>query len=365
MKISRRDFVAYSSGLLSSVVPFLNDGQNSLLKVVNARISAAVPSADKNILVVIHLAGGNDWFNTIIPYKDKSYYADRPSLGVPRNTVLRLNEQFALHPNMDGIKELYDRDEVAVLLNSGHSQKILSHHKAIDNMQYARYEHRSAATWQGYCARHVEQSLMDRQILPVINVEPKFLVLENNAIESEEQIFISSLAAGNKFNLDSHYCLNESQGNNSLLNISIDHLSESHFVDSTVRKLSGGGSYGNTDGFSRTMNAVANWILSNSNAVVYHISLGGFDTHANQSAQHAHLLSMLSRALLSFQNNLEKAGVAHRVLTLVCSEFGRSYRENESLGTDHSSINHVLAIGQPVTGGIYGNDQLFKQLKCG
>ena len=42
------------------------------------------------VLVVLQLAGGNDYLNTVIPYTDSNYYDARPSLQIPEDSVLKL-----------------------------------------------------------------------------------------------------------------------------------------------------------------------------------------------------------------------------------------------------------------------------------
>jgi uncharacterized protein (DUF1501 family) len=101
-------------------------------------------------------------------------------------------------------------------------------------------------------------------------------------------------------------------------------------------------------------------IQQNYNATVYNISLGGFDTHSNQLDQHASLLRMLSEAIFSFQQDLNKHGLADRVLTVIQSEFGRTLKENDELGTDHGLTNHVLVVGNSAKGGIYGISELIQ-----
>ncbi len=330
MKISRRDFFAHSSGLLFSFAPFLNI-RSSLLDAQVDYASRTGLSKGKNILVVIHLAGGNDWFNTVIPYNDHTYYSKRPNLAIDSNTVLKLNNDFAFHPALSEIKEIYDRNEVAILLNHGVFEQDLSHHKAIKIMQYRAIDQNHTKTWQARYAELGKNELGD-QNFHAINVEPLFY-REDNAlkeIKSRDKLVLSSLNASNnfEFNLDVHYQM----GNKS-------------------RDLQGHVEHG----FEFALKQTAQLIARKTSDTVYHISLGGFDTHMDQLAQHAYLLRMLSKGVHSFQADLDKCGFGDRVLTLICSEFGRSYQENDSKGTDHGYLNHVLAIGRSVKGGIYGN----------
>ena len=52
------------------------------------------------VIVVLQLTGGNDYFNTIIPYNDNNYYDSRPSLKVAQEDLLTLDQDFEMHPAM-------------------------------------------------------------------------------------------------------------------------------------------------------------------------------------------------------------------------------------------------------------------------
>ena len=52
--------------------------------------------------------------------------------------------------------------------------------------------------------------------------------------------------------------------------------------------------------------------------------------------------SSTADGLLAFQRDLERRGIADRVLVHVWSEFGRRAKENGSLGTDHGAGGHRL-----------------------
>ncbi len=69
---------------------------------------------------------------------------------------------------------------------------------------------------------------------------------------------------------------------------------------------------------------------------------------------HNELLRQVSTALTAFQRDLERAGIADRVVTLVFSEFGRRAGENASKGTDHGRGAPVFLMGEPVAGGQHG-----------
>src|SRR5664280_1374171 len=86
---TRREFLqrgAQGIGLLA----FARYAPSFLVSAASADVPA--PRRDMPILVLVQLAGGNDGLNTVVPYTDDLYYHLRPSLAVPKDKVLRLDD---------------------------------------------------------------------------------------------------------------------------------------------------------------------------------------------------------------------------------------------------------------------------------
>lgn len=90
---------------------------------------------------------------------------------------------------------------------------------------------------------------------------------------------------------------------------------------------------------------------------IFFASLGGFDTHGGQvgsnpaTGQHADLLATLANAMAAFDNAMTRLGMASSVTTFTESDFGRTFKPNNSSGTDHAWGNHQLVMGGAVQGG--------------
>jgi uncharacterized protein (DUF1501 family) len=52
------------------------------------------------VLVVLQLSGGNDYMNTVVPYKDPLYWDYRPRVALPEDQILLLDNDVGLHPSM-------------------------------------------------------------------------------------------------------------------------------------------------------------------------------------------------------------------------------------------------------------------------
>jgi uncharacterized protein (DUF1501 family) len=84
---------------------------------------------------------------------------------------------------------------------------------------------------------------------------------------------------------------------------------------------------------------------------IFFVSLGNFDTHANQAPTQANLLAQLSPALKAFYDATVALGVAGSVTTFTLSDFGRTLQPASGAGTDHAWGNHHFVIGDAVKGG--------------
>ena len=82
--------------------------------------AAATPvGADEGILIVIHLGGGNDGLNTVVPIGDATYRTLRGGLAI--TNPLPLSTTFGLHPALTELKARFDAGKVAIVHGVGQS----------------------------------------------------------------------------------------------------------------------------------------------------------------------------------------------------------------------------------------------------
>jgi uncharacterized protein (DUF1501 family) len=101
-------------------------------------------------------------------------------------------------------------------------------------------------------------------------------------------------------------------------------------------------------------------------ASLLYVQMNGFDNHSDQIGNrqsdrtnkligdHATLLKWFSEAIKLFHDDLTEHGLSDEVLMLQWSEFGRRPGENASFGTDHGTAAPIFVMGNPVKGGLYG-----------
>nr|MBP9135764.1 DUF1501 domain-containing protein [Chitinophagales bacterium] len=120
-----------------------------------------------------------------------------------------------------------------------------------------------------------------------------------------------------------------------------------------------------TNPLADQLKLVARLIAGGLKTRVYLVSLGGFDTHAQQVSNtnanvgiHASLLGKLSEAVKAFCDDLAYLNADERVVGLTFSEFGRRIKANASWGTDHGTAFPMLLFGTNVQAGIVGNNPI-------
>ena len=89
------------------------------------------------------------------------------------------------------------------------------------------------------------------------------------------------------------------------------------------------------------------------------IDVGGWDTHVNQGnaqGQLANLLTSLGQGLAGFADQMGAGW--NRTVVVVISEFGRTFRENGTHGTDHGHGTVYWVLGGAIQGGRMAGDEV-------
>src|SRR5690606_17199066 len=107
--------------------------------------------------------------------------------------------------------------------------------------------------------------------------------------------------------------------------------------------------------FAEGLRTIAKIIEGDLGTSIFHITLGGFDTHAAQANSHGNLLTTAASGIEAFMRDLERIGRADDVVIMTFSEFGRRVKENGSFGTDHGAAASMALIGGGVRAGIVGD----------
>ena len=113
--------------------------------------------------------------------------------------------------------------------------------------------------------------------------------------------------------------------------------------------------YPANNGLANQLKLVAQVIAGNLGTRLFSVSMGGFDTHANQKPTQDKNLAQLGDALDAFMQDLANIHQQDNVVIMTFSEFGRRVKQNGSNGTDHGTAEPMFVIGNKVQGGLYGS----------
>lgn len=339
---------------------------------------------DGRVLVVLQLAGGNDGLNTIIPYRNDLYYRARPRLGIARETALQLTSELGLHPSATGLKQLYDTGHLAIIQGVGYPNPDRSHFVSTDIWSTADPEGRKHEGWIGRyfdCTCKGNDRPNPRLGIAITQEAPLAMqgkLFNPVAFGTPEELSWRG-AGANARNREAFEHLNDSASGASkpgtmnsetsalayLQRTAMDARASAREIQQAagssgraarmdMRPIPGKNARGSGQ-LGQQLSMVHRMIAAGLNTKVYYVSLGGFDTHAQQLNRHQQLMTQLGDALSEFVDSLKADGLLDRVLIVSFSEFGRRVAENASQGTDHGAAAPLFVLGGKVRAGIYGS----------
>ena len=379
---SRRTFLKSSSA--SAALVALAHGVPQVLLNASAR---AAESRGETVLVVIQLSGGNDGLNTVIPFADDAYRKGRPSLRVGADQVKKIDDRFGFHPSMEGFSKLLEKGRLGIVQGVGYPNPDRSHFSSMDIWHTARpdlYKGRGerdgpghrVTGWIGRCLDESASAKSGANTdMPALHLGGGRLPL---ALVGDE-VRVSSVSALEGFKLDDggdaslraamqKAAAAKRDGSDELLAFlqhgTLSAMDSSRRVQESLGKYKTDVKYPET-GLAGRLKTVAQLIDAGLGTRIYYLDLDGFDTHANQAAAHAGLLTELSGAVSAFVDDLDRHGHGKRVMTMTFSEFGRRVKENASQGTDHGAAAPLFVAGGRVKTGLIGTHPSLTDLDDG
>src|SRR5438445_1601728 len=266
------------------------DGRSSALGPV------ALDASKKNmILVVLQLSGGNDGINTLVPFADPDYGKLRPTLGFAGSDVLRLTDSVGLNPNLGKLQALYDQGKMAVVQGVGYPNPNRSHFRSMDIWHSARpdtFEH------SGWLGRYVSacQCATDNA-LPAISVGDQLNTLfwtDTTLVPAVASIGAFSFLTDTKYKNDRTFQMqtlqniysqagNWSAAESLIRRGTLQALAGSDELQKVAASYMSPVAYPANNGLAGQLKTVAQVISGNLGTRLFSVSMGGFDTHANQT----------------------------------------------------------------------------------
>src|SRR4030088_289541 len=325
--------------------------------------------ANDNILVMIQLAGGNDGLRTVVPLADPALHDLRPKLsGSMVSQALPLTTDVGLNHNLSGIKGLWDKGQVAIVQGVGYDNPTFSHFESIRIWETGDPTRRQVDGWLGRTlasaydsnghpltgcacgATDVPGALRDLQAtMTVIQNQKTFGFTGGSEVEAA----VGALYKGTPGIYGALFDTAIATANDTITTLRTSATSYQPMANYTDNvKLV----YSSKNQLAAALQLAAELIVTGTGGKLLHVTLGGFDTHYTELNRHDDLMGYLDTAVGAFYQDLAAHGMAEHVLIATWSEFGRRPKENASGGTDHGAAAPLLLIGNPVKGGLYGEE---------
>jgi uncharacterized protein (DUF1501 family) len=322
-----------------------------------------------NILVMIQLAGGNDGLRTVVPIADPKLHDLRPKLaGSMVSQALPLNNQYGLNHSLSGIKGLWDKGKVAIVQGVGYPNPTFSHFESIRIWETGDPTRRQVDGWLGRTlatsydtnghpltgcacgATDVPGALRDLQAtLTVIQNQKTFGFNGGTEVEAA----VGALYKGTPGIYGALFDTAIATANETVATLRTSNATYKPMASySDSVKLV----YSSKNQLSAALQLAAELIVTGTGVKLLHVTLGGFDTHYTELNRHDDLMGYLDSAVAAFYQDLAAHNMADKVLIATWSEFGRRPKENASGGTDHGAAAPLMLIGDPVKGGLYGQE---------
>ena len=315
------------------------------------------------VLVLIQLSGGNDGLNMVVPIGNDLYYRRRPNLGLSGSKVLSLSSEVGLNARMQPLEALYGDGTLSIVQDVGYPNSDLSHFVSTDVWLSGQpVTEQDNTGWMGRTlASAFPEALIEPLDYPLaiqIGSSSPMLFQADGALlgtQFPSQSMLDRLTSTGSIydesDVPSSLAGAELAYARGVANDSFIYAGSIKDAYSSARNLI---SYpGGT--FASQLASVARMIRGGMKSRVYHVSLGGFDTHSYQEGTHGYLLSVLAAGLSAFMDDLRTDGLHERVLAMTFSEFGRRVEQNGSIGTDHGTSAPLFIAGGHVLGGLHGD----------
>jgi uncharacterized protein (DUF1501 family) len=343
--------------------------RNFLSRLVFGR-EPAVRNPGEHTLVCIFLRGAADTLNMLVPYADRDYYANRPTLSIAKpsatgqnkDAAIRLNDFYGFHPKMAPLVPIFKEGRLGIVQAVGTDNPTGSHFEAQDQIEHGEsYGNSLGGGWLG---RHLRTRLGD-VASPLSGV----------AIGATLPESLRGATAASAFHSIDDIRLPTSSGDPQAISRALSAIYSTQVgvlgrqgeqtlellkkVDAVRGKPYQPQATADypSDELGAGLRETARIIKADLGLEVACLDLGGWDTHFFQGTTgglQASLIDNLSRGLAAFDADLSSR--RERVTTIVMTEFGRRLYENGSAGTDHGRGFAFFAMGTKINGGkIHGD----------
>jgi uncharacterized protein (DUF1501 family) len=342
-----------------------------------SRVFAAPGAADTKFLLVF-LRGGYDAANVIIPVGSPFYYEARPTLAIPRpdsgnpQAALPLAKPgetaaWGLHPALkDSLYPLWQQGQAVFIPFAGSPDMTRSHFETQDSVEEglplpsegggpraygSGFMNRLAAVLGGAAAPvaftdGLPVTMTGDVVVPNVSLKGT----GRAPFDDRQMALLASLYAGTRFEplISEGFELRRTVAQQAEMMASGNMSSEMQAASRSAISARG---------FEVEARRMAGLMRDKFNLAF--IDVGGWDTHVNEGSaqgQLANLLGNLGQGLSGFAQQMGSTWSS--TVVVVISEFGRTFRENGTRGTDHGHGTVYWVLGGGVRGGRMAGGQV-------
>jgi uncharacterized protein (DUF1501 family) len=313
------------------------------------------PDSARRKLVVVICRGAMDGLSVSPPVGDPAYAGLRGALALKRETTLKLDDTFALHPTLVATYALAQAGQARIAPTVAIPQRIRSHFEAQDMLESGGARLYGATT--GWLNRTLS-TLQRSHAVKALSIGPQEPLILRGPVQA------ASWSPGGKVGVASSRVatiLQDLYQHDSLLGPA---LATGLATEKQADALTGGAPLKGKDvkAFAET---AARFLTAPDGPSIAVLNVDGFDTHANQGAENGLLasrLTVLDAVIDGLHRGLGPAW--SQTVVVVATEFGRTARVNGTQGTDHGTASTLLLAGGALKpGGIVGDWPTLQQAK--
>jgi uncharacterized protein (DUF1501 family) len=295
--------------------------------------------------VFVLLRGGFDGLAAVVPYGDPSYRSLRGAFAFEETDLIALNDTFGLAPGLSPLRDLWERDEMAVLHAMAIPFRTRSHFDGQAILETGI--DRPVGSSDGWLNRLLQVMTGERSGIAIASGMPRSLTgsfdvqtwspTQLGAVDDE---YLGRLAL--LYRTDS-----------TLYGRFEAALQQQNLVGE--EPMAGGGA--RRGGITPLMQAAARILKQDGGPNIAAVEFSGWDTHANQGLAGGaldRLLGQLAEGLMAFRAEMDSAWANTTVV--VMTEFGRTARPNGTRGTDHGTAGAGFVLGPEVARSVVFTD---------
>jgi len=368
----------------AATVPSFVGSTTAAFADTNWYTSSKPGTPEDRVLVVIQLSGGNDGLNTVVPFGNANYYRARPGIGIPEKDVLTLEgaDGIGLNPALRPLQELIQQGQAAVINGVGYPNPNRSHFKSMDIWHSAQTDEKDQRG-RGWVGKAMDAAYpLDQHGNAPEAAAMACVSIGNESLMAVQGAHIKPVTFQQPdlfrwIGRDVHPMISEGYEHIQQTSVDVAPADPLAFVqrtsldaqlasDRVIKAVAG-----QTDTrfpnnpLAKQLETVSKMIRAGLPTRVYYVTLGGFDTHAQQTFRQPQLLTQFADAMQAFYKELKATGHDGRVVSVAFSEFGRRLRQNASNGTDHGVAGPSFVFGPAIKPGVHGTYPSLEKLDQG